>query len=151
MADQAERVTDRPKTIWTSSKPRKTLTTHNMPMVVPSCIPAVPSKDLIDKPLIVSESSPLDLDPTSERLRAYHTRLDLMQAIINPDQADLEWQVEDITEHTTKSGKKGPKTMLKVTWIGGDKQWVDMEDMRLHDPYLVIKYALKTQLMDRPG
>ena len=40
---------------------------------------------------------------------------------------------------------------LKITWIGGDKQWMTMDDMRLHDPHLVIRYALKNKLTDNPG
>ena len=41
--------------------------------------------------------------------------------------------------------------MIKVTWIGGDKQWLTLEDMRSHDPYLLTRYALKNKLTNTPG
>ena len=44
----------------------------------------------------------------------YHARLDLLQAIVTPDQADLDWQVETILEWTIKATQKGNQIMLKV-------------------------------------
>ena len=41
--------------------------------------------------------------------------------------------------------------MIKVTWIGGDKQWMSIDDLRSHDPYLLIRYALKHKLTNEPG
>lgn len=74
-----------------------------------------------------------------------------MQAMLNPDQADIEWQVESILEWTTKTTESGPQVMINVAWIGGDKQWLTLDDMRLHDPFLLIRSALKNKLTDKPG
>ena len=115
---------------------------------VPTSVQAVPSKRLIDKPLIIDQYPPLTYTNKDERCSA---RLDLLQAIVNPDQADLDWQVETILEWTTKATKKGNQVIFKVNWIGGDKQWVDMETLRLHDPYLVVKYAIQHKLTAKPG
>ena len=68
---------------------------------VPTFVQAVPFKALIDKPLIMDQYPPLTYTDKNERLRMYHGRLDLLQAIVNPDQADLDWQVETILEWIT--------------------------------------------------
>ena len=115
-------------------------------VIVPSSIQAVPSKGLIDKPLILNNLTPLSTVDRDERLRAYHARLDLLNAMIKPEADDLDWQVENITDW-----KFDKQLMLKVTWIGGDKQWVSMDDIRLHDPYVIIKYGLKHKLTDKLG
>ena len=60
--------------------------------------------------------------PNNERLRVYHARLDIMQAIINPDEANMQWQVESILEWKYQPCKSGKRVMIKLTWIGGDKQ-----------------------------
>src|SRR5687768_17143516 len=106
---------------------------------------------MIDQPLKLNDVVPLETDPKSERLRADHARLDLLQAMIHPEQADQEWQVETITDWTTKTHLDDHQVMLKVTWIGGDKQWVSVDNMRLHDLYLVVKYAIRNKLTDKPG
>ena len=106
---------------------------------------------MTDQPLKINNIVPLDTDPISERLRAYHARLDLLQAMLHPEQADHEWQVETITEWTIKTHLDDQQTMLKITWIGGDEPWVSVDTMRLHDPYLVVKYAIKNKLTDKPG
>ena len=34
---------------------------------------------------------------------------------------------------------------------GGDKQWMTLDDLRLHDPFLLTRYALKNRLTDKHG
>ena len=138
-ADQSDRQTDKPWTTWTSAKPRKVMSVNGRSFSVPTSVQAIPSKGLIDKPLIMDQYPPLTHTDKDERLRMYHARLDLLQTIVNPDQADLDWQVETILEWTTKATKKGDQVMFEVNWIGGDKQWVNKETLRLHDLYLAVK------------
>jgi hypothetical protein len=57
------------------------------------------------------------LNEQDERLRAYHGRIDLMHAIINPKQEDYDWQVEDILEW--KPNKENTNIFLKIRWFGG--------------------------------
>ena len=76
-----------------------------------------------------------------------------MHSMINPEQLDLDWQVENITNWRwdTKGFDKEKAIFLKVVWIGGDKQWISLDDMRLHDPFLVIRFALKNKPANKPG
>jgi hypothetical protein len=127
------------------------MTVNGRSIIVPSSIQAIPSIGLNDKPLFLNKATPLCLDPQHEGLRAYHARLDMMQAIVNPEQEDLEWQAETITEWATKGHPDNLQILLKITWIGGDKQWVSLDDMRLHDPYMAIRYALRNKLTSKPG
>ena len=90
LAGQTEQWTDHLNTIRTSAKSRKALKVNGRSIIVPSCIQAVPSKGMIDQPLKINDTVPLDTDPISERLRAYHARLDLLQAMLHPEQADHE-------------------------------------------------------------
>ena len=135
------------KTKWESSKTRKTMMVNSKRILLPTSVQAVPSKGLLDKPIKLKDPSPLVNSYKHEDLRAYHARLDLMQAIINPNQSDFEWQVQNIVDWTTKNDK----ILLKVVWFGGDKQWITLDDMRLHDPYVVVRYALKNKLTTKPG
>ena len=146
---RSERLKKPPGTTWTASRTRKTMTVNGRSIIVPSSIQAIPSKGLNSKPLCLSKATLLN--PQHEELRAYHARLDMMQAIINPEQTDLEWQTENITEWTTKGDPDSLHVLLKVTWIGGDKQWVFLDEMRLHDPYMVIRYALRNKLTGKFG
>ena len=52
---------------------------------------------------------------------------------------------------TTKGVPENLQVLVKVAWIGGDKQWVSLDDMRLHDPYMIIRYALINKLTCKPG
>ena len=137
-------------TSWTGSKTRKAMTVNGR-RLLPSSVYALPSKGLKDIPLVHNNPIPLTLDRKHEECRAYHARLDLMETIIHPDQSDYDWQVETITDWTKKTCEGVNQIFLKVTWIGGDKQWVSIHDMRLHDPYVIIKYALKNKLIGKPG
>ena len=70
---------------------------------VPSSIQAIPTEGMTNLPLKIERQTPLETDPKSERLRAYHARLDLLQAMLHPEQADQEWHVETITDWTIKN------------------------------------------------
>ena len=41
--------------------------------------------------------------------------------------------------------------MVKLIWIGQDRQWMTLDDLRLHDPFLLTRYALKNKLTDKTG
>ena len=151
---RSERITPvatRPTTRWTASKTRKAMSVNGRLITLPSSIQAEPIRGLIDQPLILDDRLPLSTKPSHEKLRAYHTRLDLMQAMLNPDEADMQWQVESVLEWKYKPCKSGKQVMIKLTWIGGDKQWMTLDDLRLHDPFLLIRYALKNKLTDKTG
>jgi len=66
-------------------------------MVLPSSIQAIPAPNLehLGAPLSVI-SEPLETTQIGENLRLYHAQSDLHESIYHPDQADLDWLVEDI-------------------------------------------------------
>src|SRR6476620_996582 len=135
-------------TRWTAFKTRKAMKVNGRLVTIPSSIQAEPTHGLKDIPLLFNEKS---TKPSHEKLRAYHTRLDLMQAMLDPDQADMDWQVEDIQEWKTRPCKSGKEVIVKVAWIGGAKQWMSLDDMKLHDPCLLVRCALRNKLTDTHG
>lgn len=74
-----------------------------------------------------------------------------MKAVIHPEQSDYEWQVKGIQDWKIQTNGKTEVVMLKVSWIGGDQQWISMDNARLHDPFLIIRYALRNNLMKHPA
>ena len=108
-------VTTRPTTRWTASKTRKAMTVNGRLITLPSSIQAEPIKGLKNQPLILDYKLPLSTKPSHEKLRAYHTRLDLMQAMLNPDEADMQWQIESILEWEYRPCKEGKQVMIKLT------------------------------------
>ena len=86
-----------------------------------------------------------------EKLRVYHAQLDLLNAMMHPDQSDLEWQIEDIETWTVRKIKDVNQIFLKVIWIGRNKQWLSMDDLRVHDPFLLTRYAHKHGLTNTSG
>ena len=114
---RSDQLKGRPTTLWTSSRNNEArLSSTTGLLIVPSSSQAEPTVGLKDTPT-TKESLPLSLTDQDERLRAYHGRIDLMHAIIHPEQDDYDWQVEDILEW--KANKEGTKIFLKIRWFGG--------------------------------
>ena len=76
-----------------------------------------------------------------------------MNSMINPEQHDHDWQIEGIEKHVEKQvpNTGDTKMFYKVIWFGGKKQWLTQDDLRLHDPHLVIRHAVKHNLLGKPG
>ena len=72
-------------------------------------------------------------------------------AMNEPDQSDLDWQVKKIEDWSSRQGRNGLSTFVKVSWFGGNKQWLPTEEARLHDPFLRNKYAVECGLTCKPG
>ena len=87
-----------------------------------------------------------------ETLRAYHMRLDILNDIESPDPAKSDWDVLFIDKYLARKRDDGSTDIVfKVQWLGGDKSWVKMSDLRLHDPLLVLRYGLRHQITRKPG
>src|SRR5687768_9195263 len=86
-----------------------------------------------------------------EELRAYHAQLDLQSSIDNPDQSDVGWQIEKNEAWEMRKDRGENRVFIKVVWFGGDKQWLSMEVLRLHDPYLLKRYAFQNNLTKEQG
>lgn len=149
---QTNRRSKRLETKWEASKDRAVhFTNVENVIILPSCIQATSGIGLKDVPLKYDQAPPLTPQTSHERLRAYHSRIDLLRAVIHPEQSDFDWQVKDVLNWILKKDGKRQVIMLKVSWFGGDKQWITMDNARLHDLFLVIRYALKNKLTKNPG
>ena len=102
----------------------------------------MPCKGLVNKPFVKDIYPPSDYSTKNGRLKIYYARLDLMHAIVKPDQANLDSQIEIILDWTNKATTDETQVMYNVNWIGGDMRWVSMDTLGLHDPYLVVKYVI---------
>ena len=101
---------------------------------------------------LAPKMEPLSQNELHDRLRAYHARLDLMHALLDPNDDDASWQVKQVIKHLVKDTGDGEvKHYFKVEWIGGDKQILTMDSMRLHDPFLLVRYGRKHNLFKNPG
>src|SRR5687767_5006484 len=129
-------------TKWAASKATKAMTaSSNGIILLPSSIQAVSASE--DEPSKEDKSSRpipklLRSSAQHERLRVYHAQVDLLNSLEHPEQSDLDWQVENIIGHAVRrNASRYTIYLLKVVWMGGDKQLLTLEDMKLHDPFLV--------------
>jgi len=90
-------------------------------------------------------------DETTEKLRKYHIQLEHLRQLQDNFDPDVNWKVQNILDHVTKEHQGTVKYFFKVEWHGGDTQWIDMDDLRVHDPIAVIKYGNKKQLLKNDG
>jgi hypothetical protein len=93
MPRRSERIKEHSKTTWKASNSRKTMHINGKTLIVPSTIQAIPGKKLMNYSLLHNKPQPLSLDIRHETSRAYHARLDLLKAIVKPEQSDYDWQV----------------------------------------------------------
>ena len=88
-----------------------------------------------------------------EGLRKYHLELAFLRAMQGIDDPDANWKVRKIINHRTAKADDSDdeQTFFQVQWYEGDKQWIHMDDLRLHDPVAVIKYGTDVGLLQKPG
>ena len=89
---------------------------------------------------------PITPDERRERLRAYHARLGVLNSIYEPDLSDLDWTPQAIESHVFRRRNDEPMIHFKVRWRDGGHAWVRMDDLRLQDPFLVIRYGVRMNL-----
>ena len=119
--------------------------------LLPTSIHATSVKPTETKKVEIVQDIPLNTTEKMEELRAYHAQLDLHSAMDNPEQCDVDWQIEDIEAWEMRKDRGKNRVFLKVKWFGGDKQWLSMDTLRLHDPYLLKRYAIKNNLTKLQG
>jgi hypothetical protein len=126
--------------------------------LVPNCIIAEPSGNTVDfEPDCLFPNmenlQPLKTSDRLEKLRAYHARLDFLNDIEYLEVTKPDWQVIYIIEHKkwNKLEDKYPGIIFRVMWLNGDKSWVKMQDLRLHDPLLILRYGSEKNLSRLKG
>jgi hypothetical protein len=97
--------------------------------------------------------APLDTTTKMEQLRAYHARLEVINDAFSGDPEQADWKPEFVERYIYRDkGNNGSKEIVfKVQWIGGERSWVRMDDLRTHDPFLVIRYGLRHKLTEKQG
>ena len=70
---------------------------------------------------------------------------------ICPEAFDVDWHAASILNHVYKEVNDVPRIHFKVLWHSGIKQWVRMDDLRLQDPFLVIRYGMRNKLTNKRG
>jgi hypothetical protein len=153
------KVSNKVETIWKPSKILKGLAIASFIglCLVPTTIIAEPSHGLLDLGTdgLFTDASVLQPLTTSQRienLRAYHARLDVLNEAESPDMTKMDWDVAMIDKYVVKKRENGTTDLVfKVIWLNGDKSWVKMDDLRLHDPLLVLTYGLRHQITRKPG
>lgn len=85
---------------------------------------------------------PLSKASKDEKIRAYHARNDLLNDMFNPNEDLYGWEVEDIAKHLFRKEDNKVNIFFKVIWFGDDKQWVHMNNLKIYDPFLPVRYAL---------
>jgi len=68
-------------------------------------------------------------DETTEKLRKYHIQLEHLWQLQDNFDPDVNWKVQNILDHVTKEYQGTVKYFFKVEWLGGDTQWIDMDDV----------------------
>ena len=77
-----------------------------------------------------------------EQLRTYHMRLNTLNEIESPDLTKADWDILLIDKYVARKHDDGSMDIVfKVQWLGGDKSWVKMSDLRRHDPVLFLRYG----------
>ena len=109
------------------------------------------TEQLLQEAEACNEGEHMLSDETIEQLRRYHTQLERLERLGCRDDPDVNWKVEDILDHTVRVHKGRTRVFFKVKWLGGDKQWINMDDVRVHDPTAVIKYGQKENLLRTDG
>ena len=91
----------------------------------------------------------------AEETFIYHSRLHAIKMldIESEDDDDHIWTPEEILDHRVKKidGMKTPEIKLKVRFKDGDRSWVRLEDLRMQEPLLCIKYGMDKGILQKPG
>jgi hypothetical protein len=125
-------------------------------LLFPTMIQALPTTGLVDTkiPLCASQVTtllPLDPGHKHEELRAYHAYLDRIEELEGNDPDTTSWRIASIDKHLIRSKEEGRSLVFKVSYLDGDKAWLPMEVLRLHDPWSLVVYAHRSRLTNKPG
>ena len=92
---------------------------------------------------------------TVEDLQVYHSYLDKLNDMFSPDPDVTHWTPETILSHHVQHVCDGEKrrVYMKIQWIDDDspRQIIPLDDLRMDDPWLCVRYAYQNNLVYKPG
>ena len=88
----------------------------------------------------------------------YHTKLAAIKALDYESEAEDDhiWIPDIILDHKVKhqevtDGKKKYFIKLKLQWRDGEKSWISLDDVKMTEPVMCLKYAVKHKLLGKTG
>ena len=89
-----------------------------------------------------------DSSPSMRTLRYYHHLLYNAREVADPEDhfQDYVWKVDKIINRK----RRGRQIFLHVQWRMGNRTWILLKSLRLHDPYICITYAVEKHLINDP-
>ena len=105
----------------------------------------------LPKPTAGMQGESLISDPNTEWLRKYHQHLRYLDTLNGLNDIEHNWKIGCICKHLVQEKENKPLYFFLIRWIGGDEQWLSMDDLRLHDPMSLIKYGEQHHLTKKPG
>ena len=77
---------------------------------------------------------------SAKQLRLYHHTLEKMEEPKDSEDVyqDYVWKVDKIYSHH----RRGRNTFVHVQWKRGNRSWISLKSLRLHDPYSCVIYAV---------
>jgi len=133
-------------TIWIPSKTLKKRDKEKYSNYMVAIPKSLLCKDDVT-PVSIFENDKLATGPRTEELRKYQLFLNHLEKTHDPVFEDINWKIKNILKHQEEKGK----LYFLVKFYNGDKQWLNMDDLRLHDPMKVIKYGDKSKLNNHPS
>jgi hypothetical protein len=90
-----------------------------------------------------------------EELRAYHSYLDKLNDMFSPDPDVAHWTPKTILSHHVQHlhDDEERKVYMKIQWPDENtpKQNIPLDDLRMDDPWLCVRYAYQNDLIYKPG
>ena len=89
-----------------------------------------------------------DESPRTRTLRYYHHLLDNAREIEDSEDMYQEyvWKVDKIISRK----RRGRHIFLHVRWKPGNRSWISLKSLRLHDPFSCVTYAVEKRLTNSP-
>src|SRR5688500_11257474 len=107
-------------TKWEPSRITKAmLSTQSGNTLLPSSFHATSNAPKEVEQVPATQVIELDTSDKLEELRAYHAQLDLQSSIDNPNQSDVNWQIEKIEAWEMRKDRGENRVFLKAVWFGG--------------------------------
>ena len=94
---------------------------------------------------LLDEGDEIKEDKKTRKLLVYHHILDSSHQPEDPEDMhqNYTWKVDKIVRHVWN----GRRTFVRVLWKQGNRSWISINNLRLHDPIACVIYAIKMKLV----